>query len=63
VNARGTELRMLAVVPPHRRAEIARQLAPLKPDLLFLGRLAETEVAIREDDVALPDVCASEKLV
>src|SRR5260370_4210209 len=51
VNAQGTELRMLAVVPPDRRAEIARQLAPLKADLLFLGRLAEAEVAIREDDV------------
>ena len=51
VNAQGTELRMLAVVPPDRRAEIARQLAPLKADILFLGRLAEAEVAIREDDV------------
>ena len=51
MNAQGTELRMLAVVPPDRRAEIARQLAPLKADLLFLGRLAEAEVAIREDDV------------
>src|SRR5271157_2503941 len=51
VNAQGTELRMLAVVPSDRRAEIARQLAPLKPDLLFLEHLAEAEVAIREDDV------------
>jgi hypothetical protein len=51
VNAQGSELRMLAVVPPDRRTEIARQLAPLKPDLLFLERLAEAEVAIREDDV------------
>ena len=39
VNAQGTELRMLAVVPPDRRAEIARQLAALKPDILFLERL------------------------
>jgi len=51
VNAQGIELRMLAVVPPDRRVEIARQLAPLKPDLLFLERLAEAEFAIREDDV------------
>lgn len=51
VNALGTELRMLAVVPPDRRAEIARQLAPLKPDLLFLERLAKAEFVIREDDV------------
>jgi hypothetical protein len=51
MNVHGTELRMLAVVPPVRRAEIARQLAPLKPDLLFLERLAEAEIAIREDDV------------
>jgi DNA-binding NtrC family response regulator len=51
VNAQGTKLRIVAVVPPDRRAEIARQLAPLKPDLLFLERLAEAEIAIREDDV------------
>jgi hypothetical protein len=38
VNAQGTELRMLAVVPPDRRTEIVRQLASLKPDLLFLER-------------------------
>jgi hypothetical protein len=37
VNAQGSELRMLAVVPPDRRTEIARQLAPLKPDLLLLS--------------------------
>lgn len=51
VNAQGTKLRIVAVVPPDRRAEIARQLAPLKPDLLFLERLAKAEIAIREDDV------------
>ena len=50
MNAHGSELRMLAVVPPGRRAEISRQLAPLKPDLLFLGRLAEAEFLIREGD-------------
>jgi hypothetical protein len=51
VNAQGTELRMLAVVPPDRRAEIARQLAALKPDILFLERLTEAQFAIRDDDV------------
>jgi hypothetical protein len=51
VNAQRTELRMLAVVPPDRRAEIARQLAALKPDILFLERLAEAQFAIRDDDV------------
>jgi hypothetical protein len=51
VNAQGTELRMLAVVPPDRRAEIARQLAPLKPDILFLERFSEAQRAIREDGV------------
>jgi hypothetical protein len=51
VNTQGTELRILAVVPLDRRAEIARQLAPLKPDLLFLERLAEAQFASREDDL------------
>ena len=51
MNAQGTELRMLAVVPPDRRAEIARQLAALKPDILFLERLTEAQFAIRDDDV------------
>jgi hypothetical protein len=51
VNAQGTKLRMLAVVPPDRRAEIARQLAPLKPDILFLERFSEAQLAIREDGV------------
>jgi len=62
VTAQSNKLRMLAVVPPDRRAEIARQLAPLKPDLLFLDRLAEAQVAIREDDVfqvaLLPASCS-----
>jgi hypothetical protein len=59
---KASELRMLAVIPPDRRAEIARQLGPLKADLLFLERLAEAEVAIREDDVfqvaLLPASCS-----
>ena len=62
MTAQSNKLRMLAVVPPDRRAEIARQLAPLKPDLLFLDRLAEAQVAIREDDVfqvaLLPASCS-----
>jgi hypothetical protein len=51
VNAQGTELRILAVVPPNRRTQIARQLAPFNGELLFVGHSAEAEVAIREDDV------------
>ena len=51
MNAQGTELRMLAVVPPDRRAGIARQLASLKPALLFLEHLAEAEFVLRGDDV------------
>ncbi len=50
MNAQGTELRMLAVVPADRRAEIGRQLAPLKPDPLFLDRIGGVGVAIREED-------------
>lgn len=46
-----SELRILAFVPANRRAEIARQLAPFKAELLFVGRSAEAAVTIREDDV------------
>jgi hypothetical protein len=42
-------LRILVVAPPERRAEIARKLAPLKAELLVVGRLGEAAVAIRED--------------
>jgi PleD family two-component response regulator len=45
------ELRIFAVVPPNRRREIARQLAPFRAELLFVGHSSEAEVAIREDDV------------
>lgn len=51
MNPQGAALRILAVVPSDRRAEIARQLAALKPDILFLERLTEAQFAIREDDV------------
>jgi len=46
-----TELSILAVVPPDRCADIVRQLAPLKADLLFVGRPNEAAVVIREDDI------------
>ena len=61
VTTEGGELRILAVVPTNRRAEIARQLAPFKAELLFVGRSAEA-VAIHEDDVfevALLPACLS----
>ena len=45
------DLRILAVVPSDRRTEIARQLAPIKAELLFVRRSAEAAVAIREEDV------------
>jgi len=50
VSAQQTELRILAVVPSSRRAEFARGLAPLKPNLLFVGRSAEAAGAIKEDE-------------
>jgi CheY-like chemotaxis protein len=42
---------MLAVVPPERRAEIARQLGTFRAELLFVGHSAEAAAVIREDDV------------
>ena len=48
---RGTNLRVLLVVSPERRREIARQLAPLKARLVFAGPSGETEDPIREDDI------------
>ena len=44
-------LRILAVVPPDRGAAIARQLAPLKAELLFVRCSSEVPVAICEDEV------------
>lgn len=46
-----TEFRILAVVPTYRRAEIARQLAPVNADMLFVRHSAEASASIREDDV------------
>jgi hypothetical protein len=51
VNEQGVELRILAVVPSERRAEIARQLAPLKAELLFVGPLSKAAANIGEGDV------------
>jgi PleD family two-component response regulator len=51
VGAQQTELRILAVVPTYRRAEIARQLAPLNANLLFVRHSADASAAIRENDV------------
>jgi PleD family two-component response regulator len=46
-----TEFRILAVVPTHRRGEIARQLAPVNADILFVRHSAEASASIHEDDV------------
>ena len=51
MGAQQTELRILAVVPTYRRAEIARQLAPLNANLLFVRHSADASAAIRENDV------------
>jgi hypothetical protein len=51
VTRAATEFRILAVVPSYRRAEIARQLAPLNANLLFVRHSAEASAAIRENDV------------
>ena len=51
VKTHSADLRILAVMPPDRGAAIARQLAPLKAELLFVSRSAEAAVAIREDEV------------
>ena len=50
MTTQGSALRILALVPPGRRSEIARQLAPLQADVLFVGHPAEAEAAIHEDD-------------
>jgi PleD family two-component response regulator len=50
VTGAATEFRILAVVPTYRRAEIARQFAPLNANL-FVRHSAEASAAIRENDV------------
>jgi hypothetical protein len=42
-------LRILLVAPQERQAQIARKLAPLKAELLVIGRWGEAAVALRED--------------
>jgi PleD family two-component response regulator len=44
-------LRILIVVSPERRKEIARQLAPLQAQLVFVNHRGETAQTIHEDDV------------
>jgi len=51
VKTHSANLRILAVVPPDRGAAIARQLAPLKAELLFVRCSSEVPVAICEDEV------------
>jgi DNA-binding response OmpR family regulator len=51
VATHNTVLRILIVVAPERRNEIARQLSQLHAQLLFVGRAGTTSEAIREDDV------------
>jgi PleD family two-component response regulator len=51
VTRAATEFRILAVVPTYRRAEIARQIAPLNATVLFVRHSAEVSEAIREDGV------------
>jgi PleD family two-component response regulator len=56
-------LRMLAVVPPDKRAGIARQLGTLRAEPLFVGHSAEAAAVICEDDVfqvALLPACRSD---
>ena len=51
MNTSGRELRILAFVPPNRRAEFSERLAQSGADILFVGDSAEAANAIAEDDV------------
>jgi PleD family two-component response regulator len=51
VATQNSVLRILIVVSPERRKEIARQLAPLHAQLLFVSHRGETAQPIHEDDV------------
>jgi PleD family two-component response regulator len=51
VATQSSVLRILIAVSPERRTEIARQLAPLKAQLLFVSHRGETAQTIHEDDV------------
>lgn len=48
VKTHSADLRILAVMPPDRGAAIARQLARLKAEVLFVRRSAEAAVTIHE---------------
>lgn len=50
MSARQTELRILAVVAPSRRAGISRQLAALNANVLFVAHSADAETVIRGGD-------------
>ena len=50
VNRQDVELRILAVVPLEKRREIARQLAPLQTEVLFVSNSSEAAAAIDEGD-------------
>jgi len=54
VTRAATEFPILALVPTYRRAEIARQLASLNANLLFVRHSAEASAAICENDVLKP---------
>lgn len=45
------ELRILAFVPPNRRAEFSERLAQSRANILFVGDSAEAANAITEEDV------------
>jgi|ERR1700678_2279077 hypothetical protein len=51
VATHNTFLRVLIVVAPERRNEIARKLSPLHLQLVFVGHAGTTSEPIREDDV------------
>ena len=51
VATQSSVLRILIVVSPERRTEIARQLAPLHAELVFVSHRDETAQTIHEDDV------------
>jgi DNA-binding response OmpR family regulator len=46
----GKDLRILAIVPPNRRAEFVEQLERLKAKILFIGDSVADASAIGEDD-------------
>jgi DNA-binding response OmpR family regulator len=51
VKTSSRELRILAFVPPNRRAEFSERLAQSRANILFVGDSAEAANAITEEDV------------